>query len=292
MKKTVTFIACAFFVLAAWISFPQIARSDVEWKIIKDLDLKERPLDIAPSLDGKWLYILTRGEVAIYSLLEGTITDRISVDKKFDRIASLPRPDTLVISSARKKTLQVVLLERSYRIDVAGSPFKGPQEAPVTIVVFEDYQCPYCAGLEPLLRQVSETYPKDAKLVIKHFPLAIHGYAKKAAIASLAAGKQGKFWEMHEKLLANQRDLSDIKVKAIVGELSLNVEQFDKDLKDPFLASFIEKDTNDGIRAGVQGTPTIFVNGKPFNQRSPEGFRQAIEAELKKVHPQSNQNSR
>ncbi len=140
MKKTATFLACAFFALAAWISFPHSARANVEWKIIKDLDLKKTPLDIAPSLDGKWLYILTPGEVAIYSFVDGEITDRISVDKNFDRIASLPRPDTLVISSSTKKALQVVLLERSYRIDVAGSPFKGLQDAPVAIVVFEDYQ--------------------------------------------------------------------------------------------------------------------------------------------------------
>lgn len=140
MKKTVTFIACVFVALAVWISFPHISRADVEWKIVKDLDLKETPRDIAPSLDGKWLYILTPGEVAIYSFPEGTITDRVSVDKSFDRITPLPWPDTLVISSSTKKVLQVVLLERSYRIDVAGSPFKGPQEAPVTIVVFDDYQ--------------------------------------------------------------------------------------------------------------------------------------------------------
>jgi len=285
LKRRVIFIACVFLALAAWVSFPHFALADVEWKIIKDLDLKKTPLDIAPSLDGKWLYILTPGEVVIYSFVEGTITDRVSVDKSFDRIASLPRPDTLVVSSSTKKALQVVLLERSYRIDVAGSPFKGPENAPVTIVVFDDYQCPYCAGLEPLLRQVSETFPKDVKLVIKHFPLPMHAYAKKAAAAAMAAGKQGKFWEMHEKLFANQKDLSDVKVEAIAGELGLNVEQFDKDLKDPSLASFIDKDMNDGVRAGVQGTPAIFINGKPFNQRSLESFRQAIDAELKKARP-------
>ena len=139
---------------------------------------------------------------------------------------------------------------------------------------------------------MSETYPKDVKLVIKHFPLAMHGYAKKAATAALAAGKQGKFWEMHEKLFANHKDLGDVKVKAIAGELGLNAEQFDKDLEDPSLTSFIDKDTNDGVRAGVQGTPTIFINGKAFNEWSPEGFRQAIDAELKKIHSQSPQDSR
>jgi protein-disulfide isomerase len=137
-------------------------------------------------------------------------------------------------------------------------------------------------GLEPLLRQVLEKYPKDVKLVIKHFPLDIHQYARKAAIAALAAGKQGKFWEVHEKLFASQKDLSDTKVEAIAGELSLNMEQFNKDLKDPAIASLIDKDMKDASQANVRGTPTIFVNGKLLNQRSLQGFQQAIEAELKK----------
>ena len=137
-------------------------------------------------------------------------------------------------------------------------------------------------GLEPLLRQVLEKYPNDVKLVVKHFPLPMHAYARKAAIAALGAGRQEKFWEMHEKLFANQKDLSDTKVEAIAAELGLNMEQFNKDLKDPAIASLIDRDMNNGRQANVQGTPTIFISGKLLNQRSLQGFQQAIEAELKK----------
>jgi protein-disulfide isomerase len=137
-------------------------------------------------------------------------------------------------------------------------------------------------GLEPLLRQVLEKYPNDVKLVVKHFPLPMHVYARKAAIAALAAGRQGKFWKIHEKLFANQKDLSDAKVEAIAQELGLNMEQFHKDLKDSAIASLIDRDINNGREANVQGTPTIFVSGKLLNQRSLQGFQQAIEAELKK----------
>ena len=125
-----------------------------------------------------------------------------------------------------------------------------------------------------------EKYPTDVKLVIKHFPLAIHDYARQAAIAALAAGKQGKFWEVHEKLFANQNDLNDTKVEAIAGELSLDMEQFKKDLKDPAIASLIDRDMNNAHKVNVQGTPTIFINGKLLNQRN--FLLQAIEAELKK----------
>jgi protein-disulfide isomerase len=131
---------------------------------------------------------------------------------------------------------------------------------------------------------VLEKYPKDVKLIVKHFPLETHGYAKKAAIAALAASRQGKFWEMHEKLFASQKDLSDAKVGDIAAELGLKKEQFDKDLLDPAIVSLIERDMNDGTKALVQGTPTIFVNGKVLKQRGLEGFQQAIERELKKTN--------
>jgi len=126
--------------VASWTFFPQIVRADVEWRIIKDLDLKTSPLDVTPSADGKWLFILTRGEILIFSVPEGLITDRIPVDKDFDRIAPLPRPDLLTITSSTKKTLQVIMFEIVYKIDLTGLPFKGPQDASVTVAVFDDYQ--------------------------------------------------------------------------------------------------------------------------------------------------------
>jgi protein-disulfide isomerase len=129
---------------------------------------------------------------------------------------------------------------------------------------------------------VLEKYPNDVKLVIKHFPLPSHEYARKAATAALAAGKQGKFWEIHEKLFANQNDLNDAKVEAIAGEIGLDKEQFNKDLKDPAIASLIDRDMKDGERMKVPGTPAVFINGKLLNQRGLQAFQQAIEAELKK----------
>jgi protein-disulfide isomerase len=110
----------------------------------------------------------------------------------------------------------------------------------------------------------------------------MHGYAKKAAIAALAAGKQGKFWEMHKALFASQRDLNDSKVQEIARGLGLKMDPFNKDLKDPSIESLVDRDLKNGRLAGVQGTPTIFVNGKQINQRSLAGLQQAIDEELKK----------
>jgi hypothetical protein len=140
VKKTIIIFVLAFFFSAGWISFPQIVQADLEWRIIKDLDLKTTPLDVASSVDGKWLFILTPGEILVYSFPEGKIADQIPVDKEFDRIASLPRANLVTITSSTKKTLQIILFEALYKIDVTGLPFKGSQDASVTVVVFDDYQ--------------------------------------------------------------------------------------------------------------------------------------------------------
>jgi hypothetical protein len=138
MKRTLILLVFVF--VTGWTFFPQIVQADMEWKVIKDLDLKATPLDVASSADGKWLLILTPGEILVYSFPEGMITERVPVDKDFDRIASLPRADMVTITSSTKKALQIIVLESVYKFDVSSLPFKGPQDASVTIVVFDDYQ--------------------------------------------------------------------------------------------------------------------------------------------------------
>ena len=140
MNRRVILLFLGFLSVAGGAFFPQVVQADVEWQVIKDLDLKVTPLDVTPSGDGKWLFILTPGEILIYSFPEGRITDRVPVDRDFDRIASLPRADMVTISSSAKKALQIILLEAVYKIDVTDLPFKGPQDALVTVVVFDDYQ--------------------------------------------------------------------------------------------------------------------------------------------------------
>jgi hypothetical protein len=130
----------AFFLAAGWFAFPQMALADFEWRVLKDLDLKTTPLDVAPSADGQRLFILTAGEILVYSIPEEKIIGRIPVDKEFDRIAALPRADTVTITSAGKKALQIIVLESIYKIDLTGLPVKGPQDAAVTVAVFTDYQ--------------------------------------------------------------------------------------------------------------------------------------------------------
>jgi hypothetical protein len=139
MKKKVMVLVLISFFAAGWI-FPQIVPAALEWKIIQSLDLKTTPLDIASSADGLWLFILTPGEILVFSAQEGKITEHVPVDPTFDRITSFPRGNVLAVTSSTQKTIQIIYLETVHKIDVTGLPFKGPQDAPVTIAVFTDYQ--------------------------------------------------------------------------------------------------------------------------------------------------------
>ncbi len=127
-----------------------------------------------------------------------------------------------------------------------------------------------------------DKYPENVKLVVKHFPLANHKYAHKAATAALSANVQGKFWEFHSKLLENYKVINDAKIQDIAKELGLDMEKFAKDMQSPAIKSLIARDVSNGRQIGVRGTPNIFINGKTLKNRSLPGIYQMIEAELKR----------
>ena len=189
---------------------------------------------------------------------------------------------TLILTNAATNTIKILGIDLVQEISIEGSPFKGPENAPVTLAVFDDYQWPYCARLEPLFQQVLGKYPEDVKLVVKHFPLKSRKMALKSALAALSANNQGKFWEFHTKLFENFRSLNDQKIEEIAKELGLDMDKFLKDQKTPALKNLIFRDIQNGSTAGVGGTPTLFVNGKRVKKRSFQGLSQMIEKELAK----------
>ena len=140
----------------------------------------------------------------------------------------------------------------------------------------------YCKGLTSLLDQVVEKYPQKVKEVFMNFPVRSHKYAETAARAALAADKQGKFWEFHDKLFQNYNRLNDAKVREIAKELNLNMEQFEKDWQSEETLTKVRSDIDQGSRIGVRGVPTVFINGRKLKQRSLEGFSEIIDKELEK----------
>ena len=138
----------------------------------------------------------------------------------------------------------------------------------------------------PLLEQVLETYPDKVKIVFKNFPLRNHKNALKAATAALAAGSQGKFWEFHDLLFKNYKSLNDKMINDIGVILKLNQTELDQKMKTPEIANQIRQDTADGQKAGVRGTPAVFINGKLLRDRSLNGFKAIIDEALKKSQNQ------
>jgi protein-disulfide isomerase len=157
------------------------------------------------------------------------------------------------------------LLDDPVAIPIGGAPFSGPENAPITVVEFSDFQCPYCAQAVPQIEALQKLYPLQMKLVFKQFPLETHPHADIAAAAAVAAQKQGKFWQMHDSLFANRDDLSRANIMALAQKNGLDVKRFEEDMDSTAVRETVVRDTKDGDRAGVEGTPTIFINGRKFN---------------------------
>lgn len=206
-----------------------------------------------------------------------------ALDEKIDKVAA---------RSAAPRRPASPDPERTYNLPAAKSPVKGPADAPITIVEFSDYQCPFCARSEPLVKEAMAAYPTQARVVFKHFPLtAIHPQALPAALAATAAQKQGKFWEMHEKLFVNQRALAPEQVREYARQLGLDLARFEADMQSEEVKAMVQEDMQLAQRVGVRGTPTIFVNGKLLQNRSLDGFKQIIDPALKEAAAKSKPDS-
>lgn len=145
-----------------------------------------------------------------------------------------------------------------------GSPLRGSPMAPVTIYEFSDFQCPYCKTAAPLLKKAVEESDGKAKLVFKQYPLPMHPKAREAAKAAVAADRQGKFWEMHDLLFENQERLQTADFADYAEKLGLDVSRFKQDMASKETENKIEADIAEGKKAGVDSTPSIYVNDRRF----------------------------
>jgi protein-disulfide isomerase len=152
-------------------------------------------------------------------------------------------------------------------IPVEGRPVYGSENAPVTVVVFADFECPHCKMEAPKLRKTVDQFRGRARLIFKHFPLGGHVRAKQAAIATEAALEQGKFWEMHDIVFANQDKLEDGDILSYAAQIGLDVEKFKASYNARKGKGVVEADKKHGEEAGVDGTPAVFVNGRRANGR-------------------------
>ena len=151
-------------------------------------------------------------------------------------------------------------------VDEGRDHTQGPPSAPVTLVEYGDYECPYCGAAYPILKEVQERMGERLRFVFRNFPISTsHPHSEHAAEAAEAAAAQGRFWEMHDTLYENQNRLTDQDLHAYAVDLELDVQQFDRELAEQVYAGRVREDFMSGVRSGVNGTPTFYVNGARYD---------------------------
>ena len=186
------------------------------------------------------------------------------------------------LDTLRVKTPVRVMLDAPRQtVAAAKGAAKGPANAPIEIIEFSDFQCPYCQRANPTVDQVLKTYGDRVRFVYRHFPLGNHPNAKPAAEASQCAAEQGKFWEYHDTLFANPSKLADADLKQHAAGLGLDTSKFNACFDSHKYKAQVEADMQAGEEAGVNGTPAFFVNGRMLSGAQPfEQFKRLIDEEL------------
>jgi protein-disulfide isomerase len=281
-----TLLLASLFTGQAFAATNPTTPSKIDWNVEKTWKLPAKPLDIVYSLDGKRVFILTdQHTVLVYDNL-GELAGSIPVDKGVSAIDIAPRGEKLFLINQETKAFTDLTIDFVADINIVGSPFLGVAKAPVTIVLFTDFECPYCSKVAPLLEQVLAKNPDTVKVVLKNLPLGMHQFADPAARAALAAGEQGKFWEFHNALFALPAQniaLSEKTIEDIAVKLGLKMDQFKSDMASPKIRQKVDQDIMDAQKAGITGTPSIFVNGHPLRERTVEDFQKKIDAALGKT---------
>lgn len=193
----------------------------------------------------------------------------------------------LLVEELKAKGGGVKVLLDPPRVNVAvdpGDPVKGPANAPITIVEYSDYQCPFCARINPTLDQVRKVYGDKVKIVFKDFPLPNHPEAPKAAEAAHCAGEQGKYWELHDRMFANQQALQVPMIKQYATDVGLDMNAFNQCLDSGKHAARVAENLRSGEALGVGSTPTLYVNGRPVVGAQPfDYFKAVIDEELARL---------
>ncbi len=267
----------------AFFGFTQTALARVAVSQGQKIQSKGSPVDTCMSLDGTLFFVLTRqGAVEIYDA-NARLKETISLDFSADTVTAAKTGDTLFLGDSKTGTIHELNVEFIQNIHIKGSPFKGPENAPVTLVIFTDFQCVYCGKATDLLNQVEQVYPDKVKIVFKNFPLSMHKFAMSAAIGGVAAHKQGQFWPMHDLLFENAADLNEDNLLKYAESLGLDMDKFTADILAPETGRQVKSDMMAGRSAGVRGTPSIFINGRHIKRRTLNEIKRVIDEELKKT---------
>ena len=254
--------------------------ADVDLMIKTQIELDYTPSDMKLSRDGKWLYMLTQeGRLLVYSY-EGNLAGAFDVGTGFSHIEPGPTDTEIYLLDKNDKKLQIAELNYPRKIDSSQSPFKGAADAPVVIVEYTDFQCPYCAQLGKIFNELLKLYPGKLKIVYKSYPLNTHKYSWKAAAAAMAAHEMGQFWSFHDRLFEHFDNLDDDKIMQIRKEFGFDTPEFETLMKSSKIRNKVADDKKEGKSIGVHSTPTVFINGKLIKDKRLKNFTQVIDRVL------------
>lgn len=257
--------------------------NQVQWQSRAKYTIADEALDFAHTLDAKKAFILTKNQKVLVYDYRGQLMGEVPVDPGVTNIEITPQGEYLYLINDSEKSLATLAMNYAQKINTQGSFAKGKADAPVTLVLFTDFECPYCKKIEPMLNTLYENNKDNLRIVFKNFPLTqIHRVAKPAHVAAMAAGQQGKFWEYHDRLFQAEKLNPDLFIP-IAQDLGLDVEKFKKDLTAKTMDSLVNRDISQGRNLGVTGTPTIFINGWLTRQQTVEGYQKVIDRELAKL---------
>lgn len=204
-----------------------------------------------------------------------------SISQFMNRGAAQGARNDLMAQLRKDAKVEIKLEPPRATVEVGDNPSKGPKNAPVTIIEFTDYQCPFCGRVRPTVNQIMDKYKDQVRYVLRDYPLPFHGDSKKAHEAAHCAGDQGKYWEMNTLLFKNQNALQVSKLKDYAKEIGLNQGKFDKCLDSGKYTKKVDENQAYGGKVGVNGTPAFFINGIALSGAQPIGaFTEVIDSEL------------
>lgn len=258
-----------------------VSNETLDATVERSWKLDAAPLDVVHTLDNKRVFILTDDHKVRIFMADGKALGSIAVGEGVNAIDIEPRGEKLYLIDKVEKSFTAMDVSFVASIDLGNSPVKGDPNAPVSMVIFSDFQCPYCKNVRTLIDQVAAANKDTLKIVFKNLPLRMHELAEPAARAALAAHAQGKFWEMHDALF-DEPKLSMIKIIELAQKIGLDMAKFNKDMQSEAVKKQLAMDMQQAQKADVSATPTLFINGRKVKDRSVEAIQSVINQQLKK----------
>ena len=252
---------------------------DLNWSVQATWTLPVKPLGFVQSLDNKKIFVLGADAKVHIFTPEGKKLAELPVDADTTAIDIAPRGEMLYLVNGKTNEYTAIDISFNQKIDVTGAPVRGKADALITLVIFSDFECPWCGKMEPVLAQLLAANQDKLRIIFKHLPLPMHTQAEAAAMAAIAAQKQNKFWEMHDALFQTTNWTPTV-IEETAQKIGLNMAQFKTDISSSETQMILAKDKTDAQNADVSATPSLFINGRPVRERSLPALQAMVDEAL------------